>query len=174
MTGAPLPAGADAVLQAEAAEEVADGGAPRLRVREAVTPGRHVGRRGEDVQPGTVVLMAGHLLRPQDVAVLASLGASPVAVVRRPSVAILVTGDELLPCGARPEGFKIVDSNSVMLAASSAATAGCRRRRCCSPTATTPSRKPCARRRRTSCSCPAGRRWGWRTTRRACWRHWAN
>jgi molybdopterin molybdotransferase len=117
MTGAPLPAGADAVLQAEAAEEVADGGAPRLRVREAVTPGRHVGRRGEDVQPGTVVLRAGRVLRPQDVAVLASLGASPVAALRRPTVALLVTGDELLPCGARPEGFKIVDSNSVMLAA---------------------------------------------------------
>ncbi|HYT88324.1 MAG TPA: gephyrin-like molybdotransferase Glp [Gemmataceae bacterium] len=117
MTGAPLPAGADAVLQAEAAEEIAEGAAPRLRVREPVPPGRHVGRCGEDVQPGTVVLKAGRVLRPQDVAVLASLGASPVEVVRRPSVALLVTGDELLPCGARPEGFKIVDSNSVMLAA---------------------------------------------------------
>jgi molybdopterin molybdotransferase len=117
MTGAPLPDGADAVLQAEAAEEVTDGGPARLRVREPVPPGRHVGRRGEDIRPGTVVLKAGRVLRPQDVAVLASLGASPVEVVRRPSVAILVTGDELLPCGARPEGFKIVDSNSVMLAA---------------------------------------------------------
>jgi molybdopterin molybdotransferase len=118
MTGAPLPQGADAVLQAEAAEEVAgEAGAARLRVCESVPPGRHVGRCGEDVQPGTVVLRAGRVLRPQDVAVLASLGASPVEVIRRPTVAILVTGDELLPCGARPEGFKIVDSNSVMLAA---------------------------------------------------------
>src|SRR5262245_22470465 len=51
MTGAPIPAGADSVLQAEAAEEVAaEGGAARLRVSEAVSPGRHVGRRGEDVQ----------------------------------------------------------------------------------------------------------------------------
>jgi molybdopterin molybdotransferase len=114
MTGAPLPAGADAVLQAEAAEEA---GERRLRVREAVPPGRHVGRRGEDVQPGAVVLRAGRVLRPQDVAVLASLGASPVQVVRRPTAALLVTGDELLPCGSRPEGFHIVDSNSVMLAA---------------------------------------------------------
>jgi molybdopterin molybdotransferase len=115
MTGAPLPAGADAVLQAEAAEEVPGGG--RLRVREPVPPGRHVGRRGEDIAPGTVVLPAGRVLRPQDVAVLASLGASPVQAVRRPRVAVLVTGDELLPCGSRPEGFKIVDSNSVMLSA---------------------------------------------------------
>jgi molybdopterin molybdotransferase len=111
MTGAPLPAGADAVLRAEAAEEAAG----RVRAREAVTPGRHVGRRGEDIEIGTVVLRAGRVLRPQDVGVLASLGASPVSVVRRPTVAVLVTGDELLPCGSRPEGFRIVDSNSVML-----------------------------------------------------------
>jgi molybdopterin molybdotransferase len=113
MTGAPLPDGADAVLQAEAAEEVAD----RVRVTEAVPPGRHVGRRGEDVQPGAAVLRAGRVLRPQDVAVLASVGASPVSVVRRPRVTIVVTGDELLPCGSKPEGYRIVDSNSVMLAA---------------------------------------------------------
>jgi molybdopterin molybdotransferase len=113
MTGAPLPAGADAVLQAEAAEEA--GG--RVRVADAVPPGRHVGRRGEDVAIGTVVLRAGRRLRPQDVGVLASLGATPVSVVRRPSVAVLVTGDELLPCGSRPEGYRIVDSNSVMLRA---------------------------------------------------------
>jgi molybdopterin molybdotransferase len=57
------------------------------------------------------------VLRPQDVGVLASLGATPVSVVRRPAVAILITGDELLPCGSRPEGCRIVDSNSVMLEA---------------------------------------------------------
>ncbi|MCI0459428.1 MAG: molybdopterin molybdotransferase MoeA, partial [Gemmataceae bacterium] len=62
-------------------------------------------------------LRAGRVLRPQDVAVLASLGASPVAVHRRPTVGLIITGDELLPCGARPEGYRIVDSNSVMLAA---------------------------------------------------------
>jgi molybdopterin molybdotransferase len=120
MTGAPIPAGADAVLPAEEAEEVigpAPDDLPRVRVTDAVPPGRHVGRRGEDVEPGTVVLRAGRLLRPQDVGVLASIGANPVTVVCRPVVAILVTGDELLPCGSRPEGYRIVDSNSVMLAA---------------------------------------------------------
>src|SRR5262245_21630809 len=71
MTGAPLPAGADAVLQAEAAEE--SGG--RVRVSEPVPPGRNVGRVGEDVAAGTVVLRAGRLLRPQDLGVLASIGA---------------------------------------------------------------------------------------------------
>ncbi len=118
MTGAPLPSGANAVLQAEAAEEIAVGeGTSRVRVSEAVPPGRHVGRRGEDIESGSMVLPAGRLLRPQDVGVLASIGASAIAVVRQPLVTLLVTGDELLPCGARPEGFRIVDSNSVMLAA---------------------------------------------------------
>jgi molybdopterin molybdotransferase len=113
MTGAPLPEGADAVLQAEAAEETNG----VVRVTEPVPPGRHVGRRGEDIEPGTAVLGAGRVLRPQDLGVLASIGAGQVSVVRRPRVAVLVTGDELLPCGAKPAGYRIVDSNSVMLAA---------------------------------------------------------
>jgi molybdopterin molybdotransferase len=117
MTGAPMPRGADAVLQAEAAEETPESSPLRVRVSEAVPPGRHVGQRGEDIEAGTVVLKAGRVLRPQDLGVLASLGATPVHVTRRPAVALLVTGDELLPCGSRPKGFQIVDSNSVMLAA---------------------------------------------------------
>jgi molybdopterin molybdotransferase len=117
MTGAPMPTGADAVLQAEAAEEITAGPSTRVRVTEAVPPGRNVGRRGEDVAPGAVVLRAGRVLRPQDVGVLASIGAAPVPVVRRPAAAILITGDELLPCGAKPAGARIVDSNSAMLAA---------------------------------------------------------
>lgn len=113
MTGAPMPAGADAVVQAEAASE-SDG---KVRITEAVTPGRHVGRRGEDIEAGNVLLHAGRRLRPQDLGVLASVGATPVPVIRRPSVAILVTGDELLPAGSKPAGCMIVDSNSPMLTA---------------------------------------------------------
>ncbi|MCI0463425.1 MAG: molybdopterin molybdotransferase MoeA [Gemmataceae bacterium] len=113
MTGAPLPEGADTVLQVEAAQEVAS----RLRVSEAVPPGRHVGRRGEDVQVGTMVLHHGRILRPQDLGVLASLGIGRVAVIRQPTVALIITGDELLPCGSAPHGYRIIDSNSVMLEA---------------------------------------------------------
>jgi molybdopterin molybdotransferase len=113
MTGAPVPDGADAVVPAEDAQESGE----RVRVSDAVPPGRHVGRRGEDVEPGTVVLRAGRVLRPQDVAVLASLGAAPVSVIRRPRVAVIVTGDELLPAGSKPQGCRIVDSNSVMIEA---------------------------------------------------------
>lgn len=113
MTGAPVPAGADAVLPFEMAQEQA----AVLRVSEPISPGRHIGRRGEDVEPGAIVLTKGRRLRPQDLGLLASLGALSVAVVRRPLVDILITGDELLPVGAKPEGCRIVDSNSLMLTA---------------------------------------------------------
>src|SRR5262245_16236060 len=113
MTGAPLPKGADAVLPAEAADE--DHG--RLRVIEPISPQRHVGRRGEDIAPGQLVLRNGRVLRPPDLGLLASIGVRQVNVPRQPSIDILVTGDELLPIGSKPEGYRIVDSNSVMLAA---------------------------------------------------------
>jgi molybdopterin molybdotransferase len=113
MTGAPVPGGANAVLQAEAAEE----NQGRVRVSEPVPPGRHIGRRGEDIEPGALVLPRERVLRPQDLGVLASIGCARPLVVRRPRAQVIVTGDELLPCGARPEGYRIVDSNSVMLEA---------------------------------------------------------
>ncbi|MGK4008249.1 gephyrin-like molybdotransferase Glp [Sorangium sp. So ce1036] len=117
-TGAPVPDGADAVLMAEHAEEVAgrDGGAA-VRVRQPVPPGKHVAAIGEDVMAGAVVVPAGRRLRPQDVGVLASTGVAEVRVVRRPSVRILITGDELLPPGSMPSGASIVDSNSLVLSA---------------------------------------------------------
>ncbi|HEX4609889.1 MAG TPA: molybdopterin molybdotransferase MoeA [Urbifossiella sp.] len=119
-TGAPLPPGADAVLVVEQAETRGDVMTPRG----AVAAGKHVGRVGEDVAAGREVLPAGRVLRPQDVGLLASIGVGTVAVVRRPRVAILVTGDELLPPGSVPDGVRIVDSNSPMLAALAARDGG--------------------------------------------------
>jgi molybdopterin molybdotransferase len=113
MTGAPIPGGADAVLVAEAAEERGD----VVLAMEAVSPGRNVGRVGEDVTAGAEILSAGRVLRPQDLGLLAAVGEATVRVVRRPRIAILVTGNELLPPGSMPEGNRIVDSNSPMLAA---------------------------------------------------------
>ena len=113
MTGAPLPDGADAVLPVELVEAQPD----RILAQGEVSPGKHVGRIGEDIAAGTAVLPAGRILRPQDVGVLASIGTGEVPVVRRPRVRIVVTGDELLPAGSQPEGHKIVDSNGPMLAA---------------------------------------------------------
>ncbi len=113
MTGAPVPTGADAVLPAEVAQEH-DG---MIQVVEPISPGRHIGRRGEDVEAGQTVLKAGRVLRPQDLGLLASLGIASVGVIGRPRVEILITGDELLPAGSAPSGCRIVDSNSVMLTA---------------------------------------------------------
>lgn len=115
MTGAPLPPGADAVVMAEYAQESDGGGARSVTVTEAVPPGRHVGAIGEDIEAGQLLLSAGRVLRPQDIGVLASVGTADVPVVRRPVVRLVITGDELLPPGSKPEGCRIVDSNSLML-----------------------------------------------------------
>jgi molybdopterin molybdotransferase len=111
MTGAPLPAGADAVVMAEVCEE-RDG---KVEISEAVAPHKHVGAVGEDIRSGDRVLRAGRRLRAQDAGLLASIGVSSVRCVRRPRVQLVITGDELLPAGSRPEGPRIVDSNSVVL-----------------------------------------------------------
>lgn len=117
-TGAPVPAGADAVLQAELARPLRAGadGRERVELVGVVPPRRHLGEVGEDLARGQPVLPAGRLLRPQDAGVLASLGLAAVMVVRRPRVQLLVTGDELVAPGTAPGPWQIVDSNSVVLA----------------------------------------------------------
>jgi len=112
-TGAPVPAGADAVLQAELARSTRP---DTVSLLGPVAPRRHLGEVGEDLARGQLVLPAGRLLRPQDAGVLASLGLASVAVVRRPRVQLLVTGDELVAPGTAPGPWQIVDSNSVVLA----------------------------------------------------------
>jgi molybdopterin molybdotransferase len=116
MTGAPLPAGCNAVLPAEQTESDPGGGA-RVAALGTVSPGKNVGRRGEDITAGTTVLAAGRILRPQDVGVLSSIGVADVPVVRRPRVRLVITGNELLPAGAAPAGFHIADANGPMLTA---------------------------------------------------------
>lgn len=113
MTGAPLPAGADAVMPVESAE-VEDA---VLFALDQVSSGKHVGQVGEDIRAGDLAVATGRTLRPQDVGLLSSLGCNSVTVVRRPRVRILITGSELLPAGTRPEGYRIADANGPMLAA---------------------------------------------------------
>lgn len=113
MTGAPLPEGADAVVQVE----LTDGGLDRVAIREAVEAGRAVRHRGEDVQPGDEVLSAGTLLRPRHVPALVSSGVAELSVIPRPRVAIISTGDELVEPGRRPAHGQVVDSNAPMLQA---------------------------------------------------------
>jgi molybdopterin molybdotransferase len=111
MTGAPIPAGADAVVPAEYAQE----SGPHVEITLAVGPGKHVGSRGEDIRAGSVVLEAGRRLRPQDVGLLASLGIAKAAVIERPRVRLVVTGNEIVAPG-EPKGlYQIYDANSAML-----------------------------------------------------------
>lgn len=112
-TGAPIPAGADAIVMAEVAEAHGD----TVRVREAVAPGKHVSAVGEDIRRGDLVVARGRRLRPQDVGVLASLGIAEIAVVRRPRVSIAITGDEVVPAGDLPRGALIADADGPMLRA---------------------------------------------------------
>jgi molybdopterin molybdotransferase len=118
MTGAPMPRGADAVLPAEWVEgETNDSSAHSISALAAVSPGKNLGRRGEDIVAGTILLEPGRVLRPQDLGVLSSVGQGEVHVVRRPRVRLVVTGNELLPAGSHSHGFHIVDANGPMLSA---------------------------------------------------------
>jgi molybdopterin molybdotransferase len=115
MTGAPMPRGADAVLPAEFVE--AQPGEAEISALASVSPGKNLGRRGEDIVRGATLLDPGRVLRPQDLGVLSSVGQGEVRVVRRPRVRLAVTGNELLPAGSPPHGFHIADANGPMLSA---------------------------------------------------------
>jgi len=110
-TGAPVPEGADAVLPAESGTEEGS----TLVVREPVAPGRHVGPVGEDAARGDALLPAGRRLRPQDLGLLSLVGTTRVSCVRKPRVAVLVTGAEILEAGSPPLGTRIPDANGPML-----------------------------------------------------------
>ena len=123
MTGAPVPSGADTVIRVEDTATEGD----RVLVRDARDAGRNVRPRGEDVLPGRPIVFAGTLLGPAQVGVLSSVGAARPLVVRRPRVAILATGDELVPLEEFPRveaGERIVSSNSYSLAAAVRAAGG--------------------------------------------------
>jgi len=118
-TGAPVPAGAEAVVMVEHTEQpqTDPGGGQTVGVTAPVSPGKHVGTIGEDIADGTIVVAAGRRIRPQDAGVAASAGVGTLQLVRRPRVRIVVTGDELLTPGQVPEGPHIVDSNSLVVGA---------------------------------------------------------
>lgn len=122
MTGAPIPDGADAVVPFEDTDELdrraAGGEITDIGIRFEVKGGADIRPAGQDVQTGTKVLAKGSVLRPSEVGVLASLGFGTVKVVRRPVVAILATGDELLEPGEEYGAGKIYNSNNFSVAAS--------------------------------------------------------
>ena len=123
MTGGRLPSGADAVVPVEDTDQPA-GAAPlpdRVRIDRVVHVGQHVRRRADDVAECALVLSAGELVTPAALAAAVGVGHGVLPVVRRPRVAVLATGAELVAPGTDPAAGEIPDSNSVMLAALAAA-----------------------------------------------------
>ncbi|WP_457752002.1 molybdopterin molybdotransferase MoeA, partial [Thermococcus sp.] len=113
MTGSKMPEGANAVLMQEMAERDGD----IIRVLRPVAPGQNVAFAGEDVRKGEIILRKGQVLRPQDLALLKSVGFRTVKVKRKPRVGIIVTGDELIEEFNEEalKAGKLLESNSAML-----------------------------------------------------------
>ncbi len=118
MTGAPIPEGADSVVPFEYTDESQRGKtADKIGVLCEVKAGWNIRRAGEDISKGSLVLSKGTVIRPAQVGVLASLGRSQIKVIRRPVVAILATGDELVDIDQPLTPGKIYNSNSYSVAA---------------------------------------------------------
>jgi molybdenum cofactor synthesis domain-containing protein len=112
MTGAPIPAGADAVVMVEnTTVSAGPGGAELLAFDGAASPGQYIRRVGEDVEPGQIVLTSGTVVSPAVVGLLASLNRSAVSVVRPPRVGVFSTGDELVSDGGPLADGQLRDSN---------------------------------------------------------------
>src|SRR5205085_7413311 len=118
MTGAPVPVGADAVQQVELTRELnSDGGAGQVEILQSVEVGRSIVRRGDEIKAGETVLRAGEDINAQTIATLASFGYANAKVGRRPRVAVMATGSELVDVGQKPARDQIRDSNNYMIEA---------------------------------------------------------
>ena len=119
MTGAPVPEGADAVIQVEKTDGFVEVGEKAV-LKSSMNPGTNIAPKGEDLKTGDTALRAGTLIGPPEIAVLATAGVDPVEVFRAPSVAILSTGDELVAPDVKPARGQIRDSNRFSLLAQAA------------------------------------------------------
>ena len=113
MTGAPIPAGADAVVRLEDTDQ----GVARVGVRRAVASGTYLRRSGEDMVAGSVALGVGAALGPQQIGLLAAVGRDRVLVRPRPRVVVISTGNELVEVGQEPAFGQVNDINSYLLTA---------------------------------------------------------
>ena len=123
-TGDPLPAGMNSVIMIEETQSLSRDGDEYIEIMAAVPPWNHVRALGEDIVATELVLPANHALRPQDLGAIAGSGHTTVAVYRRPRVAILPTGSELVTIGSELKPGDIIEYNSLMLGAQ-AEEAGC-------------------------------------------------
>jgi molybdopterin molybdotransferase len=106
-TGAPIPAGASAVVMEEYI--VSDGDI--LKVEMTLTPGENISPLGEDIEEGDIVLRGGKVLRPQDLAIIASAGYSRVNVFKKPKIGVVTTGNELVMPSPDIQGAEVINSN---------------------------------------------------------------
>lgn len=124
-TGDPLPSGFDSVIPIENTEALDEHGGlteairdpTTIRIRASVAPWTHVRPLGEDIVATELVLPAGHMLRPADLGAIAAAGHTEIQVARKPRVAILPTGTELVPIGSELEPGDILEYNSLVMAA---------------------------------------------------------
>ncbi len=125
MTGAAVPGGADAVVMVEhVVREIDAAGAPRVKIEQSAAPGQFINDRGAEAQRGSVLIPKGTQLDASHIATLAMTGQASVNVMRRPRVAVLATGDEIVGVQERPAAHQIRNSNSYMLAALVRASGG--------------------------------------------------
>jgi molybdopterin molybdotransferase len=118
-TGGVIPRGADAVVMVELTEE--DRASRTVRVLEPTPRGQHIRRRGEDLTAGEIVLAAGALVGPAEIAALAAVGRARIDVIRPPRVAVISTGDEIVDIEESPAPHQVRNSNGRMLIAQLAA-----------------------------------------------------
>jgi len=122
-TGGVIPRGADAVVMIEQTELI-EGDAPRIEVRRAAAPGQFISYAGSDIARGETLLRRGAIVGSREIGMLAACGLAQVAVVRRPKVAVLSTGDELVAPGAALNPAQVYDSNGAVVAAAVAEAGG--------------------------------------------------
>ncbi len=123
-TGGVLPRGADAVVMIEHTELIEDGGVPAIDVRRAVAPGQFVSYAGSDIARGETTLRRNTRISSRELGMLAACGIAEIEVVRRPKVAVLSTGDELIAPGHALAPAKVYDSNGAIIAAAVAEAGG--------------------------------------------------
>src|SRR5262249_25404980 len=123
-TGGVVPRGADAVVMIEHTDLVDDGGVPGIDVRRAVAPGQFISYAGSDIARGEVVLRRKTRLSSREIGMLAACGLAAIEVVRKPTVAVLSTGDELVAPGAALPPGRVYDSNGAIIAAAVAEAGG--------------------------------------------------